>query len=114
MLQYKIKFLGNRIDNIEYIPLRVLSLREVHLLLSKICLGLFLVHEQGLCLNKKVIELEKLEQNTENRDEIDLRHFKISVMSLFGANLFHLSLIDLDTILRTIHQELLISEDKND
>lgn len=45
----------------EFIPLRVLSLREVHLLLSKICLGLFLVYEQGLCLNKKVIELEKLE-----------------------------------------------------
>jgi hypothetical protein len=35
-------------------------------------------------------------------------------MSLLGANLFHLSLMDLDTILRTIHQELLITEDKNE
>lgn len=53
--------------------------------------------------------MEKLSQITQDKDEVEFKYFKIMVIALFGNNMFHLSLMDIDSILRNVHKELLIS-----
>ena len=45
---------------------------------------------------------------TRDKDQIEYKHFKPMIMSLFGQNLFTLSQVDIDSILRKVHRELVV------
>ena len=64
--------------------------------------------ESALCINSKVVNFDKLYFQAEERDEIQFKNFKQIVLSLFGSNLFTLSCVDIDSILRKVHRELIV------
>ena len=103
------EYLINKVKNAENIPLRVLTESECHNLLGKIVMCLYIVYERSLCVIHKIFNMEKLSQITQDKDEVEFKYFKIMVIALFGNNMFHLSLMDIDSILRKVHKELLIS-----
>jgi len=107
--QHKVEYLINKIKNSENIPLRVLTESECHNLLGKIAMCLYVVYERALCIIHKIFNMEKLGQIAQEKDEVEFKYFKIMVIALFGNNMFHLSLMDIDSILRKVHKELLIS-----
>lgn len=87
----------------------MLTESECHNLLGKIAICLYIVYERALCIIHKLFNMEKLSQITQDKDEVEFKYFKIMVIALFGNNMFHLSLMDIDSILRNVHKELLIS-----
>lgn len=107
--QHKVEYLVNKVKHAENIPLRVLTESECHNLLGKIALCLYIVYERALCIIHKIFSTEKLSQLAQEKDEVEFKYFKIMVIALFGNNLFHLSLMDIDSILRKVHKELLVS-----
>lgn len=89
-------------------PLRVLTISECQTLLAKICLSIFIVIESALSINTKVVNFDRLYLKANDRDQIEFMDFKPLVMSLFGENLFTLSCVDIDSILRKVHRELIV------
>jgi hypothetical protein len=76
-------------------------------LLAKIALSTYIVIESALCIHPKIFNVEKLSRISRDKDQIEYQHFKPMIMSLFGQNLFTLSLVDIDSILRKVHRELI-------
>ena len=97
-----------KFDHNENMPLRVLTISECQSLLAKICLSIFIVIESALCINLKVVNFDSLYVRTNEKDQILFTDFKPLVMSLFGQNLFTLSCVDIDSILRKVHRELVV------
>jgi hypothetical protein len=108
MNKQKVNYMVQKIETHENMPLRILSISECQNLLGKISLAIFIVIESALCINSKVVNFDKLYMKAEERDEIEFKNFKPLVMSLFGANLFTLSCVDIDSILRKVHRELIV------
>jgi hypothetical protein len=100
MFEQKIEFLNNKFQNVENIPLRVINENQCHTLLSKIAIGIYIVLESSLCLNTKLMDLEKLSNMTVDQDEIEFKYFKFLVIAMFGLNILNICIFDLDTILR--------------
>lgn len=106
--QHKVDYLINKVKHAENIPLRVLTVSECQNLLGKIALCIYIVYERALCIIRKIFSMEKLCHLAGEKDEVEFKYFKIMVIALFGNNLFHLSLMDIDSILRKVHKELLV------
>jgi len=97
------------IDTKENIPLRVLTIPECQNLICKILLAVYIVIESALSINRKVFNFDKLlNHKTKDKNEIEFSDFKPIVMSMFGNNLFSLSSVDIDSILRKVHRELIV------
>ena len=84
--------------------MRVLKVSECQNLLAKITLAIYVVIESCLSINLKLIKFEKLDM----QEEIEFKDFKPMVLSLFGLHLYELSSIDIDSILRKVHRELIV------
>ena len=56
----------------------------------------------------KLRQAGRLYLKANDRDQIEFMDFKPLVMSLFGENLFTLSCVDIDSILRKVHRELIV------
>ena len=95
-------------DTVENIPLRVLTIPECQSLLCKILLAAYIVIESALSVNKKIFNFTKLSKRIQDKNEIEFKDFKPLVMGLFGNNLFSLSSVDIDSILRKVHRELIV------
>ena len=108
MNSQKISYMVQKFDHNENMPLRVLTISECQSLLAKICLSIFIVIESALCINLKVVNFDNLYVRTNEKDQILFTDFKPLVMSLFGQNLFTLSCVDIDSILRKVHRELVV------
>lgn len=99
----------NKLQQTQNIPLRVLTEQEFHNLLCKVTLCVFIVLEKVLCINYQLFNLQKLSNAVkQSHSEIEFRHFKQLVLALFGNNLFTMSVLDIDSVLRKVHKELLI------
>jgi len=70
---------------------------------------MYIVYERALCIIHKVMDLEKLSLISKDKNEVQFKHFKMLILSLFGNNIFYLSIMDIDSILRKVHKELLVT-----
>ena len=104
--------MNSKLETAENVPLRVLTISEIQNLLAKIALAIYIVIESSLSINAQILNLEKLNKISLDKDEIEYKHFKPLVLSLFGVNLFTLSSIDIDSILRKVHRELIVTLDE--
>ena len=102
----KIAYLKQQLEDAQNVPLRTLTLSEFQQLLIKISLALFIIIEQSLSINHKIMNFQKFEKD--KIDEITFADFKSYIMALFGINLSTLSANDIDSILRKVHKELVI------
>ena len=72
-------------------------------------MAIYIVIESALSINAQTLNLEKLDKIALDKDEIEFKHFKPLLLSLFGVNVFSLSSIDIDSILRKVHRELIVT-----
>lgn len=106
----KIGYLKQQLEDAQNVPLRTLTLSEFQQLLIKISLALYIMIEQSLSINHKIMNFQKFEKD--KIDEITFADSKPYMVALFGINLLTLSADDIDSILRKVHKELVTHEAK--